>query len=199
MRGTLGLLAVLALGSLGVFACGSTGVTEVQLGFNIVEGILEIPENDPTTGTIILSNTGGNCPAYQRGLSVRNILLTDALVTAVQVQNILPDGGVGFLPLTEGTYTIEQGLIESAGQYAFTVEYETSARCVVTPTGANGGTVTLDPFNPAAGATSTLTYSFIFGLDEFSGAYPLSTCIIPSTAAIPDAGTCELPDNGGTP
>jgi hypothetical protein len=197
MRGTL--LGVLTLVSVGVFACGSSGVTNIPLGFPIVEGLLELQASDPTTGAIILSSTGGNCPAFQRGLSVRNILLTDALVTAIQVQDILPDAGVGFLPLTAGTYTIEQGLVDSAGLYAFTVEYETTATCAVTPTGANSGSVTLQPFNPSAGGTSTVSYSFVFGFDEFTGAVPLNTCIIPASATIPDAGTCELANNGGTP
>jgi hypothetical protein len=197
MRGTL--LGVLTLVSVGVFACGSSGVTTVPLGFTIVEGLIELQENDPTIGAIILSSTGGNCPAFQRGLSVRNILLTDALVTAIQVQDILPDGGVGFLPLTAGTYTIEQGLVHSAGLYAATVEFETNAACAVTPTGANSGSVTLQPFNPTPAGASTVSYDFVFGFDEFTGAFPLKTCIIPASATTPDAGTCELANNGGSP
>jgi hypothetical protein len=200
MRRTLGLLGVLGLASVGVVACNETpGISNVQLGFTIVEGILEVQEGDPTTGAIILSSTGGNCPAYQRGLSVRNILLTDALVTAIQNQTILPDGGVGFLPLTAGTYNIEEGLVDSAGLYAATKEFETTGNCAVTPTGANSGTVTLQPFNPSSGGISTVSYSFVFGLDQFTGAAPLNTCIIPADATGPDAGTCELPANGGTP
>jgi hypothetical protein len=196
MRRTLGLFGVLGLTCAGVFACDSSpSISDAQLGFTIVEGILQVQENDPTAAAIILSSTGGNCPTYQLGASVRNILLTDALVFVLQTAGTSSDGG--YNPITAGTYNVEMGFVADAGNLALVTEYETTPICQVTPTGANSGTVTVDSYNPAAGGNSTVSYSIVFGYTRFTGASPLSTCVIPASATPPDAGTCFLPNGGG--
>ncbi len=191
MRRTVALLGVLGLVTIG---CNDAAqIQDVPLGFTIVEGLLNVSAKDPTLGSVILSSTGGNCPSYQRGLNVTNILLTDVLVFNLGVQ----DAAGNFLPLTGGTYNVEMHYVAQAGNYALATEYEMDAVCDVTPTGANSGTITIQPFDIDAGATSTVTYSLVFGYDRFTGASPLITCVIPESASVPDAGTCELPAGGG--
>jgi hypothetical protein len=194
MRRTLGLCGVLGLVSAGVFACNSSPqIHDVPLGFNIVEGLLNVSSADPRLGSVILSSTGGNCRSYQQGLNAYNIALTDVLVFNLGVQ----DATGGFLPLTAGTYNVEMAYVPTAGNYAFATEYEMDAVCDVTPTGANSGTITLQPFNTDAGGASTVSYSLVFGYDRFTGAFPLTTCLIPASATVPDAGACYLPGGGG--
>ena len=195
MRRTLGLFGVLGLTCAGVFACdASPSISDTQLGFTIVEGVLQVQENDPTTASIVLSSTAGNCPTYQLGASVRNILLTDALVFVLQAAGTSSDGG--YNPVTAGTYNVEMGFVADAGNIALVTEYETTAICQVTPTGANSGTITVQPYNPGAGGNSTVSYSIVFGYSRFNGASPLSTCVIPASVTPPDAG-CFLPNGGG--
>jgi hypothetical protein len=192
MRRSLGLLGVIGLVGFGVFACDQgPQVQTVPLGFTIVEGLINISQTDPTLASVILSSTAGNCPAYQTGLNVTNISQTDSLVFSLQVQ----DGDGGFLPIVAGDYTVEMNAIPDAGTYAFVTEYETSIICQVTPTGSNSGTVTLNPFDP--GHASDVSYSVVFGYDQFVGQFPLTTCLIPPTATVPDAGVCYLPGGGG--
>jgi hypothetical protein len=194
MRRTLGLLGALGLVSAGVFACDqSTQIQTVPLGFTIGEGLLEVQENDPTTGAVILSSTSGNCSTYQQGFGVKNILGTQALVFTLQVQ----DNAGGYLPLTAGTYNVEMGYNAGAGNFALATEIQTTLICSATQTGANSGTVTVQPFNPDAGATSVVSYTIVFGNSQFVGSFPLNTCIIPATAPEPDAGACNLPGGGG--
>lgn len=192
MRRSLGLLGVLGLVGVAMVACSqSPQLQTIPLGFTIVEGLINISETDPSLASVILSSTGGNCPAYQTGLSVTNISQTDSLVFSLQVQN----GDGGFLPVTGGSYAVEMSYVPAAGNYAFVTEYETSIICQSTPTGSNSGTVTLDPFDPGHG--SDVSYTIVFGYDQFVGAFPLATCLIPPTATVPDAGACYLPAGGG--
>lgn len=193
MRGGLGLLAALALGA---FACdGTPGIQNVPLGITLVEGLLEVSAGDPTLGAVILETTSGNCPTYQKGLGPDNISNNAAFFMTIQLQ----DGDGGFLPLTAGSYTIETGYIPSSGGYAFVTEYETTVICQVTPTGSNSGTITLDSLPRDAGATSVVTYDMVYGYDEFTGSFPLNTCVIPDPIPTPDpdAGYCYFPNNGG--
>lgn len=190
MGRTLGLLGVLSVVSAAVIACNqSPSITNTTLGFNIAESLLVVLEGDPTLGTVILSSTAGNCSSYQAGLNPDNILSSDFLTFSLQVQ----DSVGGYLPLTAGTYNIVMAAQPGAGNYASSTEYETNIGCRTTATGANSGTVTVQPFNPDAGATSVVQYSVVFGYDRFIGAYSLSTCLVPSTAKAPDAGTCIPP------
>jgi hypothetical protein len=194
MRRSVGLLGVLGLVGVALVACNSSPqIQNVPLGFTIVEGLLNISEADPSLASVILSSTAGNCPAYQTGLSVTNISQTDSLVFSLNVQ----DGDGGFLPVTGGTYSVVMSYVAGAGLYTAVTEYETSFTCTATPTGFNSGTMTLQPFNPDAGGTSDVSYSIVFVYDQFTGAFPLTTCIIPPTAVVPDAGACYLPSGGG--
>jgi hypothetical protein len=193
MRRTLGLLWVLGAVGVGVVACGGSPQFQVvPLGFTIAESLINISATDPRLASVILTSTSGNCPLYQQGLNVTNLLLTDALVFSLQVQ----DASGGYLPVAGGTYNVEMAYVPGAGNYAFVAETETTPDCTSTPTGANSGTVTLQPFNPDAGGTSDVSYSIVFGYDQFNGAFPLTTCLIPATATVPDAGTCSLPGSG---
>ena len=190
MRRMLGLLVVPALVSLGVVACDeSPQITDTPLGFTISEGLLILLDGDPTLGSVILSSSTGNCKSFQMGLNPQNILLSDFLTFNLQVQD--PDGG--YLPIAEGVYTIVEAAQPGSGNYAACVEYETSASCAYSPTGANSGTLTLQPFAPDDGGTSDVTYSVVFGYSRFSGAYNLTTCRVPADVTEPDAGTCAPP------
>lgn len=195
MRGTLGLLlGALTLVGVGVVACGATlQVTDVPLGFDINEGLLVLSASDPTLGTVILSDTAGNCPSFQMGLNPQNIAGTQMLTFSLQVQDVVG----AYLPLTAGNYNIVMSAQPGAGNYASCTEYQTSLTCVSTPTGGNNGTLTLQPFAPDAGGGSVVQYAVVFGYSRFSGAFPLTTCLVPSTATVPDAGVCVLPGGGG--
>jgi hypothetical protein len=194
MRRSVSLLGVLGLVGVGVFACDqSPQIQTVPLGFTIVEGLLNTSQTDPTLASVILTSTAGNCPSYQLGLNVTNIAQTAALVFHLEVH----DGDGGFLPVTGGQYTVETNFTTAAGNFSYVTETETSLICGSTPTGSNSGTVTLDPFHPDAGETSDVSYSIVFGYNQFVGAFPLTTCLIPPTATVPDAGACYLPAGGG--
>jgi hypothetical protein len=178
----------------GLVACDQTPqVTDVPLGFNITEGLLVLSDADPTLGTVILSSTAGNCPSFQAGMNPQNIALSDMLTFNLQVQNAVGS----YLPLTAGTYDIVMSVQPGAGNYASCTEFETTHVCVATPTGGNSGTVTLQSFSPDAGGASLVEYVVVFGYSRFSGGYALTTCLVPSTAMAPDAGTCVLPGGGG--
>ena len=193
MRRTLAPL--LGLGLVGVvgISCGqSEGIITVPLGFSITEGLLELSEADPTVGTVILAEYNGNCPAFQAGLDFTQIASSDFLTFNLQING--PDGGYedgGYLPLTAGTYEIVMSSPATAGMYAASVEYETQNGCASgSITGANSGTVTVDPFNHSG--ASDVTWSVVFGLNRFVGSYALQTCVVPAGVGT-DAGVCLPP------
>lgn len=196
MRRTLGMLGALVVVGAVVGACDATpGIQNIPLGFTIIEGLLEVQAGNPYVAAVVLSSTAGNCPNYQKGYTPTNIALTDSFFMLVQVQ----DGDGGFLPVTAGDYSIEMSVPAAAGSFGFVTEFETTAICQLTPTGANSGTITLASVPFDAGASSTVTYSMVYGYDEFTGSFPLTTCVIPNPTPTPaaDAGYCFLPGNGG--
>jgi len=134
-----------------------------------------------------LASTQDNCPAFQAGLGFNQVSSSDFLTFALQINS-----ADGYLPLTEGTYTIVMAAPSSAGLYSTSTEYETGPGCSVAITGANSGTVTVQPFS-TDGGTSTVNYQVVFGLSRFSGGYPLIDCVIPADATQADAGTCLPP------
>jgi len=193
MRRTLGTVGALALLTGGVVACSSQSISDAQLGFNVVESLLLVSDSDPTVGTVVLGSTRGNCPLFQEGASFVQIGSSAFLTFALEA--LQPDFDAG--PLTAGTYTIiipGPTLPPDAGLYATSTEYETTDVCAYSPTGANSGTLTIQPFTRDAGGDSVATYTVVFGLSRFNGTYPLATCVIPASApAFLDAGTCLLP------
>jgi hypothetical protein len=190
--GTLGALA-LTLACAGLAACGNgEGVTLTPLGFTIVEGLLVTNENDATAAQVILASNPGNCPFFQTGVGPWQIAESDFLTFTLQAQDAHTTAGGGFLPLTAGTYNIVMQFTAGAGLFASSTEYETDGNCNYPATGANSGTLTIDPFNSDAGATSGSSYSVVFGLNEFEGSFALTTCVVPATAVY-DAGTCATP------
>ncbi|MGO8971423.1 MAG: hypothetical protein ACLQDQ_17850 [Myxococcaceae bacterium] len=192
MRRTLGTVATLALLSVGVISCGTQGITNTQLGFEITEGLLLLSAADTTEGTVVLASNSGNCPAFQAGAGFTQILSSDFLT--FYLASLSPE--LGLLPLTAGSYTINMPSAngpQDAGLYATSVEYETDVACDFTATGGNSGTITVQPFPLDAGAASVATYSVVFGNDQFTGSYPLVTCVIPATAPpILDGGVACL-------
>ncbi len=194
MRRTLVTLGVLALVSTGVVACDdSPGITVAPLGFTIAEGLLLLQDNDPTLGTVVFASNAGNCQAFQAGAAFHQILLSDFLTFNLQSQDATCCSNGGFLPLTAGTYNVETGFNPGAGLFATSTEIETDAECNFTPTGANSGTIVVQPFSTDAGGTSNGSFSVVFGIDEFNGGFGLTTCIIPADAGSLDAGTCLIP------
>jgi hypothetical protein len=193
MRRTLVTLGMVALVATGVVACDDTpGIMVTPLGFTVAEGLLLLSETDPTVGTVVLASNTGNCKAFQAGAFFSQILLSDFLTFSLQAQDATCcSTDAGFLPLTAGTYTIVTSAVNGAGLYATSTEFETDAQCNYSPTGANSGTVTVQPFNVSA--ASNATYSVVFGLDEFNGGFGLSTCVVPADAGQLDAGTCLIP------
>ncbi len=198
MRRTLVTLGMLALASWGAVGCGDTaGITNVQLGFTIAEGLLLLSDTDPTLGTVVFASNPRNCKAFQAGATFNQILLSDFLTFTLQAQDTnthVTNGQlIGALPLTAGTYNIEMGYTQGPGLFATSIELETDPLCNFSETGANSGTVTVQPFNPDAGASSTASATVVFGLNQFMPAFPLTTCILPSDAGTLDAGSCLVP------
>jgi hypothetical protein len=191
MRSALLGLGMLALSSVGVVACSDApSITTTPLGYTIQEGLMVLSENDPTIGTVIFAANTGNCKLFQAGATPTQILLSDFLTFSLGVQ----DSNQGSLPLTSGTYNIIiPPLPTAAGLYATSTEYETDAECDYSPTGANSGTITLQPFDPDAGSGSNASFAVVFGYDQFVGGYGLTTCVIPAGTPALDAGTCLLP------
>ena len=189
--GTLGALLVLGLASAGAVACDSSpGIMDTTLGFTINEGLLVLLEGDSTLGKVVLASNTGNCTLFQTGAGPNQIFLSDFLTFDLEAVSVN-----GLLPLTAGTYTIlgPGQAPTTPGLYADSIEIETNAACGPTNTGANSGSLTLQPFSPDAGGVSDVSYSVVFGYNRFSGAYPVLSCIVPATATIPDAGTCLIP------
>lgn len=194
MRRTLGTMVVALLLGAGVFACSNPSVQDVPLGFVVTEGLLLLGQTDTTVGTVVLSSTAGNCRAFQAGANFEQIAGSDFLT--FQLESLAPD--LSLLPLGPGDYTILIPSVtgpQDAGLYAASVEYETNLGCDQSiVTGANSGTLTLNPFAVDAGGTSDVTFTAIFGYNRIKGAYSLNTCIIPGDAGSAlDAGTCLLP------
>jgi hypothetical protein len=198
MRGTLVAVASLALAGLGVGACSSDATGPIQitpLGFDIVEALLLVDDSDATVGHVLLESTAGNCHAFQQGVAPSQILENDVLDFTLQAQDANTTATGGFLPLTAGTYNIVMQFTAGAGLFAAVQEYEANGGCGVSPTGANSGSIDVNPFNPDAGGTSTVSYSAVFGLNEFTGNFALTTCVVPGSPPY-DAGTCIPPGSG---
>lgn len=191
MRSVLLSLGMLTLVSLGVSACDDTpSVSTVPLGWTIQEGLLVLLDGDPTTGSVIFAANPGNCQLFQQGATPIQIRFSDFLTFNLGAQDANDDS----LPLTAGTYNIfTTQLPTAAGLYATSTEYETDAECNYTPTGANSGTITVDPFAPDAGTGSNGNFSVVFGTDQFVGGYGLTTCVVGAHTPVLDAGTCLLP------
>jgi hypothetical protein len=191
MRSVLLSLGMLTLVSVGVSACDDTpGIMTVPLGWSIQEGLLVLLEGDPTTGSVIYAANPGNCQLFQQGASPIQIRFSDFLVFNLGAQGSTDDS----LPLTAGTYNIFMTTLPTAaGLYAQSTEFETDAECDYTPTGANSGTITVDPFVPDAGSGSNASFSVVFGTDQFVGGYGLTTCVIGAQTPVLDGGTCLLP------
>jgi len=193
MRRTLGTVGALALMTAGVVACGSPSISDANLGFTIVEGLLLVDPAVPEAAQVILASTSGNCHVLQQGAVVTQIGGTDFLT--FELESL--DSQLNLLPIDAGSYTITLPSATgptSAGLYALSVEYETDLACNASQTGAASGTVTVEPFHANPGGTSDVTYSVVFGYSRFKGSYPLSTCVTSIDAGDTlDAGTCLPP------
>ncbi len=189
MRRTLGAVGMAALLGVGVIACGqSSALTNVPLGFDVAEGLLLVSSTTNTEATVVLASAAGLCPEFQKGVDFVQFGGADFLVFDLTVLG--PYGGA--LPLTAGTYTIViPSLIptNTQGLYAAAYEYETDDACNYSPTGANSGTVTVQPFSSDAGATSQATFTVVFGTAQITQSNSLTTCVLPGVPE-PDAGTC---------
>ena|SRR5208283_5720271 len=193
MRRTVGTAGALALLMVGIAACGSDqSIIDSQFGWTVSEGLLLVTESDPTVGTVLLASTVGNCDYLSQGIPWTDIASTAFL--AFQLESVGPT--LGFLPLSAGTYTITVPSSTGAtqpGLYGIANEYETGGDCTFTPTGANSGTLTLNPFVPDGGV-SAANWTLIFGVNRFQGANDLTTCTVPATTPPGfDAGTCVPP------
>ena len=192
MRRTVGTAGALVLLGVGIISCGaSTSITDATFGWTAAEGLMLLSASDPTVGTVVLASNMGNCGYLQAGVDVTQIANTDFLT--FQLESVGPN--LGFLPLSAGTYTITipngTGATQ-AGLYGISTEYETGGNCSYTPTGANSGTLLLDPFNHDGG-TSVANWTLIFGSNRFEGSNNLTACIVPANTPPADAGTCKPP------
>jgi len=194
----LGLLVATALGFL---ACSSTSVTNGSLNFTVAESILVLEPDNATVGYVVLSQGTGLCPALQSGLTVIPPQIGNFEYFFILVGVV--DANANPLPLTAGSYTIIDPTDPNAsftppGLLANAAGVQADTTCLGNATYASSGLATLSPFASTDGGSSGLNYSAIVSGTQISGTYTLTTCLVPSTTALADAGTCAL-CSGGTP
>ncbi len=192
----------LVLGALGFVACSSTTVTNGTLNFTVAESILVLEPDNPTIGYVVLSQGTGLCPALQSGLTIIPPQIGDYEYLFILLGVL--DASANLLPLTAGSYTIISPTDPNApfnppGLLANAAGVQADSSCATDgATYASSGTATVSPFASTDGGSSGLNYSAVFNNTQITGQYTLTTCLVPSTTALADAGSCVL-CTGGTP
>jgi hypothetical protein len=194
----LGLLVATALG---FGACSSTTVTNGTLNFTVAESILVLEPDNPTIGYVVLSQGTGLCPALQSGLTIIPPQIGNFEYLFILLGVL--DASANLLPLTAGSYGIIDPTDPNApfnppGLLANAAGVQADTSCTGVATYASTGTATVSPFASTDGGSSGLNYSAVFNSTQVSGQFTLTTCLVPSTTALADAGTCVL-CSGGTP
>jgi hypothetical protein len=194
----LGLLVATALG---FGACSSTTITNGTLNFTVAESILVLEPDNPTIGYVVLSQGTGLCPALQSGLTIIPPLIGNYEYLFILLGVL--DASANLLPLTAGSYGIINPTDPNApfnppGLLANAAGVQADSSCTGSATYASTGTATISPFASTDGGSSGLNYSAVFNNTQITGQYTLTTCLVPSTTALADAGTCVL-CTGGTP
>jgi hypothetical protein len=194
----LGLLVATALG---FGACSSTTITNGTLNFTVAESILVLEPDNPTIGYVVLSQGTGLCPALQSGLTIIPPLIGNYEYLFILLGVL--DASANLLPLTAGSYAIIDPTDPNApfnppGLLANAAGVQADSSCTGGATYASSGTATVSPFASTDGGSSGLNYSAVFNNTQVTGQYTLTTCLVPSTTALADAGTCVL-CTGGTP
>lgn len=195
VRRGLGLLLVT---SFGLSACSSS-TTNGTLAFTVADSVLVLDPTNAASGYVVLSSGTGTCTALQSGLTLFGNIQIGHLSYLIFLLGRVDASGT-FVALTAGTYTIldpsqsfsPPGLIANAGTL-----YSDSS-CLLMESDASSGTATVAPFDTADGGTSAFNYSAVFGGTQVTGTYTLTTCLVPSTTPLADAGTCAV-CAGGTP
>lgn len=198
MRSVRRGVGLLVATSLGLFACSSS-TTSGSLAFNVAESLLVLDPDNAASGYVVLSNATGNCAALQSGLTLFENFQIGNLRYVIFLLG-QQDANSNYVALTAGTYTIldpsqsfnPPGLIANAGAI------ESDSSCTPTGSNASSGTATVAPFDTADGGTSAFSYSAVFGSTQITGTYTLTTCLVPDTTPLADAGTCVV-CTGGTP
>lgn len=193
MRSPTRALGLLVAVGLGLVACSSDTTTNGSLNFTVAESILVLEPDNATIGYAVLSGGTGTCAALQSGVT-----LIPAQVGGLDYVYILLgqlDAQANLLPLAAGSYTIINPTDPNAsftppGLLANAVAVPSDTSCFGTATFASSGTATVLPFDATDGGSSTLNYTAVFGSTRVTGTYALSTCLVPSTTALADAGTC---------
>jgi hypothetical protein len=197
MRRAKRVLGLMVAASVGLSCNSST--TPATLQFNVAESLLVLDPNDASSGYVLLSSGTGACAALQSGLTVFGNAQVGNFDYVILLLGQLDAAGQ-FVALTAGTYGIldptasfnPPGLIANAAIIA------SDPTCNVVETDASSGTLTVAPFDTADGGTSAFNYSAIFGASVVTGTYSLTTCLVPDTTPLADAGTCAV-CTGGTP
>jgi hypothetical protein len=194
MRSPTPALAVLAATVLGLVACSSSSTTNGSLGFTVAESLLVLDPLDSSSGYVILSSGTGNCPALQSGGSLISANVTVGNVSYLVILLGAVDANANFIALTAGDYTIldPTASFNPPGLLANAEVVLSDATCVTQGSIASGGTATLLPFDSTDGGSSTLNYSAIFASTQVTGTYALTTCLVPDTTPLVDAGTCAV-------
>jgi hypothetical protein len=201
MRSPTRALGLLVATFFGLIACSSDTITDGSLGFTVAESILVLEPDNATIGYAVLSGGTGTCAALQSGVTI-----IPAQVGGLDYVYILLgqlDASANLLPLAAGSYTIinptdPNSSFTPPGLLANAVALGSDSSCLGTPTFASSGTATVVPFDSSDGGSSTLNYTAVFGSTRVTGTYVLTTCLVPSTTALADAGTC-VECVGGTP
>jgi len=194
-------LGVLVATALGFVACSSTTVTNGSLNFTVAESILVLEPDNPTIGYVVLSQGTGLCPALQSGLTIIPPQIGNYEYLFILLGAL--DANANLLPLTAGSYTIIDPTDTNApfnppGLLANAAGVQADNSCLGTATYASSGQATVSPFSSTDGGISSLNYSAVFNSTQITGSYSLTTCLVPSTTPLADAGTC-VQCTGGTP
>ena len=198
MRGVTRVLGLLAVASFGLFAC-SPSTTTGTLNFGVAESLLVLDPNNAASGYVVLSEGTGTCAALQSGLTILgNAQIGNLSYLAFLLGQL--DANDNYVALNAGTYTIiaptdsfnGPGLISNAAALAV------DPSCNPSENDATTGTATVSPFITTDGGISSFSYSAVFGGTTVSGTYSLTTCNVPDSTPLADAGTCVV-CAGGTP
>jgi hypothetical protein len=193
MRSPTRAFGFLVAASVGLLGCSSDTVNNGALGFTVAESLLVLDPLDAASGYVVLSQGTGTCAALNTGVT---------LIPATQVGNMSyvifllgeVDANSNFIPLTAGSYPIldPSATFNPPGLLSNAAAVQTDSFCNGTEVDASSGTATVTTFDTTDGGTSGFNYTAVFGNTQVTGTYTLTTCLVPDTLPLADAGTCAV-------